>query len=148
MTKKLTAIELIAKERLRQIERNGYTSEHDRNHLHGEIALAAICYASPKRAYIKKRFPVGCGCRSVGDCPHLFGENKYIDPWPWGDESDKRLSIFDKKRPNATLDKWNRVRNLVKAGALILAEIDRLQAMDDRAYEIVQKDEDLLSALQ
>lgn len=148
MTDKLTAIELIAKERQRQIERNGYTPEHDREHIHGEIALAAICYASPKRVYIKKRVLVRCGCRSAGECPHTFGESKHVDPWPWEDENDKRLSSVGKKRPNATLDKWDRVRNLVKAGALIVAEIDRLQAMDDRAYEVVRKDDEVLSGLQ
>lgn len=148
MTDKLTAIKLITKERQRQIDRNGYTPDHDREHIHGEIALAAICYASPKRVYIKKSFPTACGCRSVGECPHVFGEYKYVDPWPWEEENDKRLSDFDKKMHNALLDKWQRIRNLVKAGALIAAEIDRLQAMDDRVYDIVRKDDKLLSALQ
>jgi len=104
-----------------------------------------------KRAlYQENGFPVGCGCRSVGDCPPSFWRKTNTSiHGPWGDESDKRLSIFDKKRPNATLDKWNRVRNLVKSRRTYSSlKLIGLQAMDDRAYEIVQKDEDLLSALQ
>lgn len=40
------AIERIAAERTRQIEREGYTPEHDDTHDGGELALAAACYAA------------------------------------------------------------------------------------------------------
>lgn len=41
-----TGIELIAEERQRQIEEEGWTLEHDKQWKHGELAEAAACYAS------------------------------------------------------------------------------------------------------
>ncbi|WP_373400076.1 hypothetical protein V8V91_10940 [Algoriphagus halophilus] len=40
-----TGIELIAEERQRQIEKEGWTSEHDAKHKNGELAHAAATYA-------------------------------------------------------------------------------------------------------
>lgn len=42
----MTGIELIAAERKRQIEVEGWTAEHDAENP-GELALAAACYATP-----------------------------------------------------------------------------------------------------
>lgn len=85
--------ELIAKERKRQIEKEGWTKQHDRDmHDEGELLRAAICYAR-------------AGTEDID-----FDEAR--QDWPWS-------------------SKWwkpeDRIRNLVKAGALIAAEIDRLQ---------------------
>lgn len=44
-----TAIELIADERKRQIEVEGYTPEHDDEHVNGELAKAAAVYSMPER---------------------------------------------------------------------------------------------------
>lgn len=87
--------ELIAKERKRQIEKEGWTKKHDRQeHDDGELLKAAICYA-----------------RAGADGMDKVTAWKHWD-WPWS-------------------PKWwkpeDRIRNLVKAGALIAAEIDRLQ---------------------
>lgn len=93
----MTGIELIAAERKRQIEVEGWTAEHDRQHKSGELALAAACYAVPDN----KRY--------------WGGGTILIRLWPWDWE-------WWKPSPN------DRIRELVKAGALIAAEIDRLQA--------------------
>lgn len=87
-----TGIELIADERKRQIEEEGWTAEHDAKHTNDELSLAAVCYATPAAV----RY------------------NPYCRFWPWDKESWK---------PSPD----NRIRELVKAGALISAEIDRLQ---------------------
>lgn len=82
---------LIAEERGRQTTVEGWTAEHDNQHTGGELALAAVAYASP----------------------NAFG--MYAHPpamWPWGRGWWKPSD--------------DRVRDLVKAGALIAAEIDRL----------------------
>lgn len=42
-----------------------------------------------------------------------------VDPWPWSHQWDKRGDV-------------SRIRDLVKAGALIAAEIDRLQRFADK----------------
>ena len=126
-----TGIELINKERERQIKQEGWTKEHDMQHIGEELANAAATYA------------MAPSCREaltnlVGDCK-MTG----IPPtWPWDDE-------WYKPTPN------DRIRELVKAGALIAAEIDRLlekkkidellekidkpQGMSDKQYDIMIK---------
>lgn len=96
-----TGIDLIAEERQRQVEVEGWTKEHDAEHKNGELAKAAICYADPNVYYHQEnrlfRFRI----------PNKF--------WP------KQWDIYWFKPTD-------RIRDLVKAGALIAAEIDRLQA--------------------
>lgn len=86
------ALALIAAERRRQIDVEGYTPGHDdEDHSTGQLAMAAACYALHP------------------------SEDEPSEPpqfWPWGN---------DWWKPG------DRVRELVKAGALIVAEIERLQ---------------------
>ena len=42
----LVGVDVIARERQRQIEREGWTPEHDDEHTRGELVGAAMCYAS------------------------------------------------------------------------------------------------------
>ena len=96
-----TGVELIAEERQRQIEVEGWTKEHDAEHKNDELVKAAICYADPNVYYHQ--------------------ENRIM-----------RFRIPNKFWPAQWDIRWfkptDRVRDLVKAGALIAAEIDRLQA--------------------
>ena len=99
---------LIAQERDRQITDEGYTSGHDDGHSGSELAWAAACYAAPGQVFEMKRYA---------------GKVSFIDPWPWAPHFDKRPyngNVMREPRPD------ERVRCLVKAGALIAAEIDRL----------------------
>lgn len=97
-----SGIKLIAKERKRQIEVEGWSLRHDATHDKGELLQAAMCYARPesKRKYKKQ-----------------FNGPAWLSGWPWP-------SGFWKPTPN------DRIRELVKAGALIAAEIDRLQNIE------------------
>lgn len=91
-------IELIAEERKRQIEVEGWTLEHDSiGNNNEQLAQAAALYALPKvfRSY----------------------EYDVRNIWPWDFK-------WWKPTPN------DRVRELVKAGALIAAEIDRLLTLN------------------
>jgi hypothetical protein len=97
-----TGIELIAEERTRQIESEGWTTEHDDSHADKQLAQAAACYATP--ANDRSYYYLTSARRRV---PSL---------WPWN-------VSFWKPTPD------DRVRELVKAGALIAAEIDRLQRL-------------------
>lgn len=90
-----TGIELIAEERKRQINEEGYSWRHDDEHYAHQLSDAAIVYAAP--------------------APLRY---KVMDWWPW----DKSYFKEDK-----TFTTAGRIRELVKAGALIAAEIDRLQ---------------------
>lgn len=92
-----TGIELIAKERDRQVTEEGWTSGHDQEHDRGELALASAAYAS---AELYRRTT----SEGYNNTPHI---------WPWTASSWKPTPK-------------DRVRELVKAGALIAAEIDRL----------------------
>lgn len=96
-----TGIQLITEERERQIAQEGWTPEHDDEHRRGELASAASAYTIASRDMILGLPPRGVAM-AIG--------SMY---WPadWGEFK-------------ATEDV---VRNLTKAGALIAAEIDRLQ---------------------
>jgi hypothetical protein len=101
-----TGIELIAIERARQVEKEGWTKEHDATHVHNEMAKAAACYAMPISEREKYQ-------------SYSLGEPRIWFPRWWPREWDVR--IWWKPTPN------DRIKELVKAGALIAAEIDRLQ---------------------
>jgi hypothetical protein len=113
-------VDLIAAERERQVAAEGWSSEHDDTHTNHEIALAAACYAAPDQIYIGRADKYGVELR---------------DAWPWELAADKRsrdvrawfphpLGLALMARPEL---REMRVRELAKAGALIAAEIDRLQ---------------------
>lgn len=93
----------IVLERMRQITVEGWTPEHDDEHAEYEMAKAAGCYA-----------------------------------WIAG-QSDKVRLAFDAPPPPSWpwVKRWwkpkNRRRDLVKAGALILAEIERIDRAERRA---------------
>ena len=121
----MTGAELIAKERQRQIEEEHWTAEHDDEHTDGSLALAAVCYATPVRLYEEQ----GPGA-IPGYC--------FVDPWPesWDPMWDKRQEYGDHSDDDdedprlpdpGSYTEEERVDLLVKAGALIAAEIDRLQ---------------------
>jgi hypothetical protein len=118
----MNAITLIGTERDRQLQDLGYTYEHDDDHIDGQIALAAACYAAGSS---------GTGIFVVkANRPHSI---EIEDAWPWAMEDDKRTRDLDgevtepgyARDPKSKLEK--RIRMLVKAGALICAEIDRLE---------------------
>lgn len=115
----MTGVELIADERKRQIEVEGWTPEHDDKHSNGELARAAACYASDELLYRKDEY-----ANSV----------QYRDPWPeaWEQHRDKRPRHGNIVQPNNPfyMNRDERLRQLAKAGALIAAEIDRIQRRD------------------
>ena len=90
---------LIAAERRRQVEREGWTPEHDAAQDGGQLARAAGCYAL-----------YAGGIRTL---PGLPGSGEVGRDWPWPGWNFKPVDD-------------DPVRTLVKAGALIAAEIDRL----------------------
>jgi len=90
---------MIATERQRQIAEEGWTPDHDDEHEKDSLAMAAACYAEPDWA---RKFRNG------------RGETTPPNGWPWDRE-------WWKPTPD------DRIRELVKAGALIAAEIDRLR---------------------
>lgn len=92
----MTGTELIAAERKRQVEVEGWTPEHDAEHASDQLVMAAMCYADEARFHPEKLLAIG-----YSETPH---------GWPWARVWWKPASP---------------IRMLVKAGALIAAEIDR-----------------------
>ena len=111
---KKTGIELIVYERQRQIEVEGWTPEHDAYHSCGELARAAATYALPENY----RKMTECIDRSENGGRDAIWEQPEL--WPFDNE-------YWKPTPD------NRIKELVKAGALIAAEIDRLQAQSSNS---------------
>lgn len=108
-----TGIERIAAERQRQIEKKGWTAEHDDEHTDHSLALAAALYATPTALVVQD-------LRDEEIAAH--------DPWPWDDSWDNRPRFSDTHRlmDADSQGVTARIRCLEKAGALIAAEIDRL----------------------
>jgi|SRR5690606_29838756 len=98
-----TAIELITEERKKQISK-GYTAEHDDTHIAEEIADCAALYALSD------------------DAIDFINEQ-------WGDDMQLHFWRFDlpsyKPTPN------NRIKQLTKAAAMLVAEIERLQRLNN-----------------
>lgn len=110
----MTAIDDIAAERKRQIEKEGWNAGHDDQHHQGDIARAAAAYAVASLHSVEENkkhkdalYGVALGFISI---------IRWLWPWDaqWFKPKDRR-------------------RNLVIAGALIVAEIDRL---DREAAEV------------
>lgn len=91
-------IALIQQEGRRQIESEHWTPAHDDEHIMGEMIGAAMTYAGHALGVVSNE---------------EIGGADSIEYWPWDQE-------WWKPSPDA-------IRNLVKAGALIAAEIDRIQ---------------------
>lgn len=120
---------LIAAERIKQREEKGYDDWHDDEHDDHSLSLAAVCYAAPRPLFVVS---------TIG------GPFSFVDPWPrsWLPRyDDRRFDMVDKPWfPDGfcyPIDAENythsdRIRNLVKAGALIAAEIDRLLRIEER----------------
>lgn len=85
-------------ERQRQIEREGYDTSHDDAHNSGELSAAASAYAWAASCQVETDKPA----EYSGTPPAM---------WPWDSAA---WNLKDERR------------NLVRAAALILAEIERL----------------------
>ena len=93
----------VAAERRRQIEVEGWTPEHDDKHRSGGMAVAAACYAL------------------AGTMPDRPLGEILTKLWVW---TGWAISWWKPK---------DRRHNLIRAGALILAEIERLDRAENKA---------------
>lgn len=99
--------EMIATERQRQVEAEGWTFEHDDEHEDEEMALVATWLLAPQR--FKKYVDYGRDSELPPSYWVLRITGNNVPPW----------GVLAKKQ--------TRIEALTKAGALIAAEIDRLQ---------------------
>jgi hypothetical protein len=103
----------IAEERYRQVDEEGYTFAHDDAHGHNDLADAAASYAQEPESR-----------RTLGGPPRL---------WPWAvedwkpDSEIRDVQTADGIYPGDLIrySDEGRLRELTKAGALLVADIDR-----------------------
>lgn len=98
------AIDDVLAERQRQIEKEGWTEAHDDSNREGDMALAAACYACNAATWMQQ------GTKNAP--PDVYAKLSHpLFRWPW-----------DRKwwKPK------NERRDLVRAAALLIAEIERI----------------------
>jgi hypothetical protein len=98
------AIGDVIAERQRQVTAEGWTPAHDDQHRNNDLAFAASCYA----------FHAAAASWDMEDDGIPYDSHPAPNNWPWEPEWWKPKSAR---------------RDLVKAGALILAEIERIDRM-------------------
>jgi len=98
---RMSGSQMIDNERTRQIESEGWTAAHDDEHTECQLLDAAICYAGMSGSLVMD--PDSGSEARIG----------LMEVWPW--------------EPSWWKPSNDPIRNLVKAGALIAAEIDRMQ---------------------
>lgn len=101
---KLSGIGLIAKERQRQIDAEGYDAEHDKHHSYVEFAMASLTYL---------RLAILAGDYLKGEMSLAVLKQKGMETWPWGEETLK---------PSGDV-----MRMIEKGCALGAAAIDRMK---------------------
>ena len=118
-----SGVELIKKERERQIAAEGYDESHDDTHMYGELAIMAACYCAPIKIFTVNT--------------QYTDRIEFVDPFPFESHYDKRRGYGERKEnpgnmlpepENYTIEENRDL--LIKAGALIAAEIDRLNRIE------------------
>lgn len=106
----------VRNERLRQIEEEGWTEEHDDAHRKGELVAAAMSYLTNALVYALVR------ARKVMTIADLMERSRTAPPtsqWPW-----------DKKwwKPKT------RRSNIVRSIAMLIAELERIDRESAQEY--------------
>lgn len=118
MSKK-TGIELIAEERQRQIEAKGYDKDHDDMETAFQLSSAAALYICNAQ---NQDFKDHTHYDDKGDVTRFqmreIDSKKWGAAWPWEDHNGRIDSDI--------------LTSLVKAGALIVAEIERYNRLIDQ----------------
>lgn len=102
--------QMFSDERQRQVSEEGWTPEHDDEHVNGELADAAAGYASPRKLY---RDPL------IREDGTINLEVRYLYPF--------NNPYFRERK--------DRKRQLIIAGALLIAELERLERAEAKSEE-------------
>jgi hypothetical protein len=113
-------IEEFATERWRQIDGEGFSLAHDDQHCNGELAMAAATYA-----YI-------AGLTIAGRAEIMAAMRQQMTPAAVHSKAVSAFGIWPDGWALSWLKPTHRRRDLVKAGALIIAEIGRIDRLQGR----------------
>lgn len=105
------ACEVLA-ERQRQIDVEGYDAKHDSDHTPEQFVWAAIAYAMLSMQHPDKNGDRSLGLNSGGEDIRWTEHARLLWPWPGGPKPKGQR------------------RDLIRAAALILAALDRMDADD------------------
>lgn len=143
------AIDAFTLARARQVVNHGFTSAKDDKYTGGELAGAASCYAANTTSYKLKDFRPPAKYQVMRDIAKEVSESEEMETvreavamveaeeeakygkrpprlWPWNREWWK---------PSISDDTESRKREIEKAGALLLAEWERLDRLQERRAE-------------
>lgn len=101
----------VARERTRQVNAEGWTPEHDDAHQDRSLALAGACYAMFASVSDSARASTDLPAGLAAEGEDIHGWSAWLGIWPW----ERRFW-----KPT------DRRRDLIKAAALIVAEIERI----------------------
>lgn len=98
-------VEEVMQERLRQVEAEGWSHAHDDSHTEDQLSRAAVAYILAANSH-----------KADPELVEMIGHNDSVWPWDssWWKPTNKR-------------------RDLIKAAALIIAEIERLDRAEYKA---------------
>lgn len=117
----MSVIDEIAAERRRQRVIEGWSLAHDDSHKDGEMSRAAACYAAHASAYQRVASDVGLDAYAAVE-PRASVNSI---GWPWYRE------WWKPRNPR---------RDLIRAAALIVAEIERLDRAASRTPQVREPD--------
>jgi hypothetical protein len=107
-------LRLVTKERLRHIEVKGYDKEHDEGESAFQLSAAAAMFiANAHNKHFERHTHNEHGRNTSRFQIRDFETGKWGEQWPWGDHDGRKKSDV--------------ITSLVKAGSLVVAEIDRLK---------------------
>lgn len=110
-----TGVQLIAAERKRQKTKKGYDAEHDEGESAFQLSGAAAMFiANAQNQHFKDHSHYDDKGNVARFQIREIETNKWKEVWPWQDHDGR--------------DKADIKTSLIKAGALIAAELDRIQA--------------------
>lgn len=115
-----SGVSIISEERNRQITHEGYDWKQDDSYQNEELALAATVYALPPEWR-----GVYAGANGHSNMKRVL--------WPWDHYTFKPVPSDNSTVIGKSQSVDNRIKELAKAGALIAAEIDRLQRFKIKA---------------
>lgn len=108
-----SGIEIIAEERKRQVEVKKYDAEHDADETSFQMSTAAGCFIANA---LNKEFKDHTHYDNLGPVARFqlrqVDTKKWKEEWPWSDHDGRKQADV--------------ITSLAKAGALIAAEIDRI----------------------
>lgn len=114
--RKSNFLELVAKERTRQIVEKGYTAEHDDEHTYGSLSDAGAAYGAQSESFIFSDLEIGELLKK-----HYGHRMRSLYPF---------CPVFDSR------EKHDKKTNLIIGAAFFMAEYERIVRLEEKGETI------------